>query len=223
MKYLRKFETEADVRMFVKPNVVLAGDTGSVLYNIDSSGVYIQHVDGTLYTIDEWTASEFTNDLANGVAVIDAVCQFVAAKELVSTSRTSWLPNNLVSGVTTETVQSVAETDYAGVENTAAIIANALAANGAAARCANYTFPNGQNGYLPALGELVVYQKYKDDIQAALSLIGTNDGSQDLWSSTQYDASKAWVLAFGGNISYETKAPSGGSYNKARAFTTLQL
>lgn len=210
--------------MFVKPNVVLVEDTGSVLYNVDSSGVYIQHVDGTLYTTDEWTAGGFTSDLANGVAVIDAACQFVAAKEQVSTSGTSWYPNGLVSGVMAETTQSIAETDYAGVENTAVIIATGNATNGAADKCAKYTFPNGQTGYLPALGELMVYNKYREDIQAALSLIGAQDGNNVLWSSTQYDASYAWGLqALFERAEYSKKAPSGGSYNRVRAFTTLSL
>lgn len=34
MKYLRKFETEADVMMMVQPNVVLVADTESVMFNV---------------------------------------------------------------------------------------------------------------------------------------------------------------------------------------------
>lgn len=33
------------------------------------NGVYIQHINGKLYTTDEWTAKAFANDEANGVAV----------------------------------------------------------------------------------------------------------------------------------------------------------
>lgn len=220
MKYLKKFETEADVMMFVKPNVVLVEDTGSVLYNVDSSGVYIQHVDGTLYTTDEWTAGGFTSDLANGVAVIDAACQFVVAKNLVSSSGVKWLPSYLAEGVMTTTTMSIAETDYAGVENTAAIVATGIT-SGAGISCADYTFPNGQKGYLPALGELVVFGKYRADIRAALSLIGGTLGSEDIWSSTQYDSTKAWEFEYNNNITNSSKNPAGGTSTKARAFTTL--
>lgn len=43
-------------------------------------GVYIQHVDKSLYTIQEWKAYSFTNDDANGVAVITENNSFVLSK-----------------------------------------------------------------------------------------------------------------------------------------------
>ena len=45
------------------------------------AGVYIQHVNGSLYTESEWTAGGYSNDSANGVAILsETVHAFVIAK-----------------------------------------------------------------------------------------------------------------------------------------------
>ena len=193
MKYLRKFETEADVNMSVTPNVVLVGDTGRVIYNV-FKGVFIQHIDGSLYTIDEWTAKGFANNEANGVAVCDPRASFVIAPTQAS-SMMVWSSDasTLVDGVIATNNFNIASTDYAGLENTALI--TDIDASGAAYFCANYTFNNGCKGYLPAMGEWVVAYENKNDINEAMSLIGGVTivaTGNNYWSSTQSNATKAW-------------------------------
>lgn len=190
MKYLRKFETEADVNMSVVPNVVLVGDTGKVIYNV-LNGVFIQHIDGTLYTTDEWTAGGFTNDQANGVAVGEGAVAFVMAKEELSPMAWSSDESTILKGVfTTETV-SEARKDYDGVGNTAAI-AKADSSSMAQA-CLGYTFPNGNKGYLPAVGELRLIYGNITAIRSALTLIGGASLVTYYWSSTQTNAERVWV------------------------------
>lgn len=217
MKYLRKFETVDGVDISIKPNVVLAADTGDVYYNL-ITGIFIQHVDGTLYTTDEWTAGGFTSDLANGVAVCDVACSFVIAKAAAYNGAIKWGSNtsSVISSVMITTDSATAKTDYAGAKNTELIAAT----SGAAYECANYAFPNGQKGYLPALGELAVAYANRSAITTALRLIGGSEFSGGHWSSTQYSANNAWSLDFNyGRYEQATK-----STNKAvRAFTTLSL
>lgn len=224
MKYLKKFETEAEVSSWkmsdecVKPNVVLVGDTRSVLYNVKAlSGVMIQHIDGSLYTTDEWTTGGFSNDVANGVAVIDANASFVIAKTRIS-SGMIWSSDTstLVEGVYTATNSTTAKFDYAGAANTALIVA--IDTSKAAYSCANFEFPNGQKGYLPAMGEWTVAYNNKTAIDAAMTLIGGTAISGHFWSSTQYSASAAWRIDWSsGNRTDEAKNSKRG----VRAFSAL--
>lgn len=218
MKYLRKFETEADVRMIVQPNVVLIGDEGRVLYNVETiKGAFIQHINGGLYSTEEWTVGGFASDEANGVAVISDNAKFVIGK--TSLGKMSWSSDtsNAVEGVMLTNVMADAKTDYAGRTNTALIAVDDT--SGAALACANYTFPNGLKGYLPAIGELVEANKFKADINTALTLIGGEGMTGTIWSSTQYEAAKAWCHGWGFNgspISYSKTA-----ITDVRAFSAL--
>lgn len=223
MKYLRKFETEADVNMSVAPNVVLVGDTGRVIYNV-LNGVFIQHIDGTLYTTDEWTAQGFTNDQANGVAVGNGTVKFVIAKENASTANMMWSSSkywySAIDGAVIADNLGAAKNDYAGVSNTAAI--STVDSESAAAACQNYTFPNGKSGYLPAAGEWSVVDKYRNLIISAFAIIGGTSFTEytSYWSSTQSSGSKAWKwdnkTISSGYLNYEKTSKS-----LVRAFTTL--
>lgn len=53
---------------------------------IINKGIYIQHVDGGLYTKENWSNKGYSNDLCNGIALVDKVC-FVIATEYIGTSR----------------------------------------------------------------------------------------------------------------------------------------
>lgn len=199
MKYLRKFETEADIEMFVKPNVVLVGDAGEVLYNVDiPDGVYIQHINGNLFTTEQWTAGGFANEEANGVAVKTSKIQAVIALTNASTS-IQWSSDttNLISGVSTIDDEWQVYKDLAGVANTA-ILAE-IDESGAAFACANYTFPNGAKGYLPSYGEL--YALYGlDSVHEAISIVGgvplkgNMQYEKWFWTSTQASAEQAWTI-----------------------------
>lgn len=221
MKNLRKFETEAKVKMFVQPNVVLVSDTGEVKYNVPMpSGVFVQHIDGSLWDMSEWKAEGFTLDQVNGIAVIDELAKFVIAKTNIG-NYISWSSDytTLIDGVYTSTNRTTAEADYDGAKNTALIVATDI--NEAAYLCANYTFPNGQKGYLPSLGELVVAKKYKNQITWTINAIGAETYySNYYWSSTQYDATYAWLLSWSAtNAAIDEKKSKGNTY--VRAFAAL--
>lgn len=225
MKYLKKFETEAEYNAYpkspAKSYVSLVG--GSVVYDKSLPlGVYIQHIDGELYTTNEWTLGGFSNDKANGVAVVTSECAFVIAKNDVSSS-TSWASDTstLIDGVITTVDEAAAKADFSGAENTALI--TSLDTSKAAYLCANFTFPNGKKGYLPALGELWAANNHKTEIKAALSLIGgiaLTEGSSSVryWTSTQYDAINAWAVGWASDYVYQYRKTK--SYY-VRPFTTL--
>lgn len=225
MKYLRKFETEADVQDWqmseecVKPNVVLVGDTNGVNYNIiPLSGVIIQHIDGSFYTTSEWSANGFANDQANGVAVFAPNSKFVIAKTSLGKMAWSSDTSNAVEGVMLTSDSTTAKTDYAGAANTALIAVDDT--SGAALACANFTFPNGAKGHLPALGEWVSAYAYKSDINAAMALIGgTAIPEAGHWSSSQYSAARAWDLFWGNGNTYDFSKDT-ASIN-VRAFSAL--
>lgn len=195
MKYLKKFETEADIAVMDAPNVVLVEDVASVLYNVEPvRGVFIQHISGQLYSTDQWTSRGFTDDKANGVAVITNECKFVIAKTQISDGM-DWSSDtaNAVDGVVLTNDPSIAEVDYAGKANTSLIAA--IDTSKAAYSCANFKFPNGQKGHLPALGEWDKAYAYKAEVNAAMLLINgaaLPDGYH--WSSTQFANYMAWAL-----------------------------
>lgn len=198
------------------PNVCLAEDTGNVFYNY-LKGVFIQHIDGTLYTTEEWTAGGFTKDLANGVAVIDPAASFVIARGFAA-SGIAWSSDtsNVIEGIMTTTDSATAYTDYAGAANTELMLA--AGTSGAAHACADFTFPNGAKGYLPAAGEFKIAFNNKAAVNAALSLLGgTQITGIYQWSSTQVRDSQAWCMYGEG---YGTSTGKKNTYY-ARPFTSL--
>lgn len=228
MKYLRKFATKADMADLEQPNVVLIGDTSEVLYNAVPNGVYIQHIDGKLYTTDAWVAKGFANDEANGVAVVASECRFVIAKVDAKSQTEYWGGyNKLIEGVMTSANAGMAASDCDGFGNTQKIVAQldgyeddyGTIGSPAADYCINYTFPNGKVGYLPALGEWAIARRSKQDISNALLIVGGNDMSTiAYWSSTQNAAMFAWASVWAtSNNAAKNKATG----CRVRAFTTL--
>lgn len=216
MKCLRKFATQNDVLMTAKPNVVYVEDTKSVLYNV-YGGVFIQHIDGRLFTTEAWSAEGFSNDEANGVAVLADEASFVIAKTYAGQFSWSSNTNSIIEGVTTAATIELAKQDFNGQANTA------LIPGGAAEACRNYIFPNGKAGYLPSFGEWDIVYKNNAKVSEALSLLEAKVLSTYSWSSTQKDASSAWnyTMSSGSGNSFSKYAYSLGSYHETRAFTTL--
>ena len=103
--------------MEIQPNVVLVGDEARILYNVEPQlpkGAFIQHIDGKLYTTDQWSAMGFTNDEANGVAVISDNAKFVIAKTSFDAIAWSSDASKAVEGVMLTSTLETAKTDYAG-------------------------------------------------------------------------------------------------------------
>lgn len=170
--------------------------------------VYIAHKNGTLYSTDEWTASGNSNDDAEGVCVMRALSGgFIIAKTEASESSLAFGGyNKIISGIVTTTAVADAQKDFDGAGNTPKIIEqcagytnNSVTGAPAAEACAAYTFPSGQTGYLPALGEWVLAYDHKAAIVSAMTLIGGTAITEGVyWSSTQYDKTSNWLMIWNG-------------------------
>lgn len=225
IKYNTKLKiTPQDKANFVTPSVY-DNTAGSTLIQptfnyIENTGIYIEHVNGTLYTKDEWTSGNFSNDDANGVAVVRAISgNFVIAKD-ESSSKLAWGGyNKTITGIVTSTSKSEALLDNDGVGNTPKIIeqCNGYTYNGvtgapAAEYCANFTFPNNKRGYLGALGEWKGVSNNKNEINNMLSLIGGTTLKEDRhWTSTQGGTAVSWYL-------YTSSSDTNDYYTKTDTF-----
>lgn len=210
MKFLKKIETENDIHLVTeRPNLVLINETKRVVYNVPVEGVYIQHVNGKLYTSAEWGEKMFSAEEANGVAVYDSRASFVISKTQLGVSR--WYPEAVLLDCFVGS-ETNARLDYGGVANTEVIYVKDGSDN-AATKCVDFIFPNGSTGYLPALGEWVVAYDYKQNIDEALTLIGadaikvTEDNYAYMWSSSQYNEYNTWLWSWlNGGAIYQRKS-----------------
>lgn len=195
---------------------------------VEKTDIYIQHIDGTLYTTDEWTAGGYANDQSNGVAVACASTSFVIAKENVSNLSYAWGGySKSITDICTTSSFSTAMLDFDGENNTPKIIEQlsgytdmySVTGAPAAEACAAYVFPNGKKGYLGALGQWKVVSNNKTAINSAMSLIGgTALSSTYYWTSTQGSNIYSWcVTLYGGTINYTYKSSS----YLVRAFCSL--
>lgn len=185
-------------------------------------GVYIQHIDGRLFTGDAWTANGFANDQANGVAVKAGNVGFVVAKNDLS-SVVVWSNFSGVNVIGLPDVQqsSAAILDFNGVTNTSIIVSEyGDEYKCAALECTRYKFPNGSNGYLGACGELQIICNNRTALNSLLSLIG-GSGLSDIsiyWSSNENGNYYAWgVIPNSGSIKTYNK----GTQNYVRPLTNL--
>lgn len=227
MKYLKKFATAEEYAAFVesgqmkRPNVSLVEEPFTTYYNkYIPLGVFVQHVDGTLYTEADWTSGGFSNDAANGVAVVTDNARFVIAKS--DLGRMAWSSNTstAVDGIMLTSDEATAKTDFAGYNNTQLMLATDT--SGAGYSCANFLFPNGDKGYLPALGELNEAYANTSKINSLMTKIGgAKLQSNYYWSSTQYGSSLSWGLNWGsGRTDGNNK---NYTYYYVRAFSALPL
>lgn len=238
MKYLREFATEAEYeaaeRSPLESYVSLVGTV--VKYDKGMpAGVYIQHINGKLYTTADWSAAGYAKEDANGVAFVDARASFVVAKEdAIYKSGPDVGAQWSTEGVFIEGV-SAAEANYGtwegcfnGQQDTQILVESGLSP--AADACAAYTFPNGTKGYLPSIGEWQVYVDNESAAQEALTLIGGKNfvispySACCYWSSTQKSTknpSWAWEYSSRQGIqsSYKTTVNEHNGY--VRAFGAL--
>lgn len=195
----------------------------TVVYKKISLGVFILGTDGNLYSESEW---DQPNSSAVGVAVLTNECKFVIAP-IASTEvndRLTWSEKGAyynVSGVTTTTSSSVAETDYEGVSNSSAIVSKYKEdTDYAAGWCQNFSFKNGKKGYLGSCGEWKKAYDNKAKINACMSLIGGTVIRADYphWTSTQFSSREAWSLDWKNrSVGHNTK----NYYFWMRAFAAL--
>lgn len=230
MKYLRKFATEADASVVAKPNVVLFADTKEVVYNFAKLGVFIQHINGELFTTEQWSANGFTNEEANGVAVIANEASFIVAKDESVNQYRYGGAGKLLSSVATASSAEEAGLDFDGIGNTEKMIAELAGYKDSAGiigaplaeGCVNFVFPNGAKGYLPSCGEMLIAAKQKSAINGALYLIGgTTIANNTYMTSTQNSANIIWnIWVTTPEISQSRKD---SSTTRCRIFTPLSI
>jgi hypothetical protein len=228
MEYLKKFATLEEYNAFVesgqmkRPNVSLVDDLLLTHYNAYIPNVYIQHIDGMLYTPAEWARKAFSNDVANGVALVTDKVRCIIAKTEVSES-IAWSSstNVKVQGITTTKDTTTALEDYDGRKNTQ--LMQETDTSGAGFLCANYIFPNGEKGYLPSAGEFYEICNNAAAINAVLAMIDAtqlnvrSSNASQYWTSTQYDYMSAWCIRLGDRAWY-----GNGKSNLMRARAILE-
>lgn len=190
---------------------------------IPANGVYIQSVDGMLYTESEWDGSK----TPNGVAVVTDECSFVIAlndarNDMAIYKDSSGALEKYMTAISNETS---AKADYNGATNTTNIIKVESGTTYAAGWCNAFSFPSGKNGFLPSLGQMWAACSNKSAVDAALTKAGGTALSTNYyyWTSTFREVSysgyrRCWVLHWRNDaVTYSDL------YNnyRVRAFATL--
>ena len=163
------------------------------------NGVYIEAINGELFTADEWTGSL----TPNSVVVIQDEVQF----RIALTQSGDKLPIHLRSTGTLENYMTAisneaqAKLDMKSAENTVNIMKLQSGTGYAAGYCNSFTFPDGKTkGLLPALGWLRTAYDNKAAVDACLAACGATAMTTDYyhWSSTfwgvSYDYRNCWAL-----------------------------
>lgn len=169
----------------------------TVVYKKISLGVFILGTDGNLYSASKWNQ---LNSSAVGVAVLTNECKFMVSKDSSYSSNWSDGTLQLVSGVTTTTSDFDARRDYKGVVNTKNIVSvYETSTTAAAVLCSSFSFNNGEKGYLGAAGEWMKVFDNLSEVNQCMSKIGGQEisDSRRYWTSTQYEATSAWVVKDG--------------------------
>lgn len=156
---------------------------------------------------EQWTAQQNAGEIADGVLIVDGGRKLVIAPTEGDAGGMYWSSSNAAGGAYTTSNRLLAQEDYAGKANTAAILTH-FPSDGesyAPKFCATYSRSNGKGSgilagswWLPSLGELYLIFANFHKINYALSLI---TGAVQLpaaahWSSTEYSANRAWYLYF---------------------------
>lgn len=156
---------------------------------------------------EQWTAQQNAGEIANGVLLIEGGRQLVIAPTEGDSAGMYWSSSNAAGGAYTTSDRLLAQQDFAGKANTAAILAK-FPSDGesyAPKFCATYSRLNGNGSgmpagswWLPSLGELFMMFANLKKINYALSLItgATQIPETYHWSSTENSANYAWILNF---------------------------
>ncbi len=203
MQYMNKFTSKEEYNQFVvsdkmvRPSVALISEPFEVCYNdMLVSGVYIQHIDGSLYTKEDWIANNFEKSVANGIAVVDDKGQFVIS---IGTGeyRGAWYDGDEEIDLPMYSSSDI-RNNYSGYENTKKMLEkNAKAAT----VCNNFKFPNGNRGYLPSIGEWLIAYKNRDLIDPIIELLSaqTLATSNSQWSSNPSSDDGAYAFRWNTN------------------------
>lgn len=168
--------------------------------------VYIQHIDGTLYSVDEWESAGYSKELANGVAVNSVSTGFVLASSITNNIR--WGDDGDINGVPSYYRYS---DDiflyYDGQDYTEKIISTLGNGAVAAQACVDSICPAGYNGYLASMAQFALLSRAKNEINNALGKIGHDSITKDIstysgpWTSILSSRSAAYLYQPNANFS----------------------
>lgn len=161
----------------------------------ETVNVYIQHVNGSLITVDNWKAGGYTNEEANGVAITSISTNFVLSPTRLWKSKT--FSNSTIT---------VPNLTGRGKYDTAEIISKNGGKVHACEYCQTAIFPNGlSGGYMGGRSEYNCITKAYDAVNEALLAIGGNIGSYDKAWSTDVQGNYSWLFDFStGKFSNQT-------------------
>lgn len=148
------------------------------------NGVYIQDTDGVLWQEAAWDGSA----TPNGVAVVADECRFVIALDEEPSICIDRVGDYVSLSLPVFSTDSEAIADYLGKSNTEVIVSvYGYDTNEAGGFCVNFTFPNGEQGYLGAAGEWEIVRVNKFEIEKCMTKAGgvTLEGNYQYWTSTR--------------------------------------
>lgn len=161
-------------------------DVGYISY-----GCYIQDTNGDLWKRGTWDGTA----TFNGVAIYTEDYAFLVSGTIIKSAiATGTVFNTFDNKYSTE---DAAKLDFDGYGNTACLDAD----DSGYIALKNNLFPDGEKGYIPSLGELLVLYQYKNDIFALLNEVGidtTDIADNTYWSSTTTTDMflKLWCITF---------------------------
>lgn len=158
-----------------------------------ADGVYIESVDGDLYTRSQWNTLT-DKPQVNGVAVVNGSHIFTVGLQ-DSTSQLTWqVVPYAISYITYKSNENEARSDFKGFENSSFINDRGSGCE-ANYYCKTFQFQNGQYGYLGSMGEMDAILQNKGEINECLSIIGgALLDSYVYWTSTANSLYASWYI-----------------------------
>lgn len=212
---------ELFVDMEASPQTITVRTGGSISFTYSERiYIYIRHKNGTMYSTDEWGNSSFSQEDADGVALIAyGTGGAVIAKK--QTNGLKWSNDvTQISGV--ESTSNLNNFKGYGYLETKTIIETLGTGNAPAAEyCASYTFPSGKKGYLPSAKEASKLLRKKSDIDNALELIGGTKltGNTNYYCVTTQNGNSVWFYYYSSsNSGFQISAGSKQSNYYVRPF-----
>lgn len=165
-------------------------------------GVYIEDIDGNLYTPNEWDP----NRVPNGIAIFDKTRFVVSLDHITAGPMVQYGGFGMLVGSSPETDLTLARSRYDGYNSTKILLSKlGTGESTAAGYCYSYRFPNGKRGYLGSLGEYYIIGKYAEKICIicwnVLNIVPPLDGP--VCTSTQYSEYSVWGAYFSGGSEIE--------------------
>ena len=199
-------------------NNSVANRTNTTTNNsVDKTTVYIYDKQGKLTDAGKW--DPMNNGNVVGVALItNKIRVLISLHNVGGKEKYVWGPDGMVDGVPSSTSNSNSNagnilSDYDGKGNTMKLM-NSLypSTKTALYKASNYVFPNGEKGYLPALGEIIEVFRNIESINAALLKAGGEIIENDWYwtSSLHMQKYRAWSIA-GYSLEYFANLRNGSS------------